>query len=232
MDSTREDTRESNGPPAKRRRLSNTEQHADQTPPQQPQPQQLQQQQIPQTPHQTIPQANGATTSVDEDQLAKETKAGITVYVNPDASGFTGVLKQRYTDFLVNEVLPDGRVLHLEDLAAPKRVREEVEGKKVVVKGEEKEAQKEGEKEEKEGKEEEKKEKQEEEKIIDKAKTKAEETTSATNGKSFEVLHIALLCPRSTDMFYVSYPQKTAHPSNQSSELTPQTYLHLYIPLS
>ena len=47
-------------------------------------------------------------------QLQKELKAGITAYVSPDIKGFSGTLKQRYTDFQVNEILPDGRVLHLE----------------------------------------------------------------------------------------------------------------------
>lgn len=49
----------------------------------------------------------------DDNQLQKELKAGITVYVTPNTTGFSGILKQRYTDFLVNEILPDGRVLHL-----------------------------------------------------------------------------------------------------------------------
>lgn len=52
-------------------------------------------------------------------ELEKEIKAGITEYVSPDNSGFTGILKQRYTDFLVNEILPSGQVLHLEHLTIP-----------------------------------------------------------------------------------------------------------------
>ncbi|KAI4657026.1 uncharacterized protein J4E79_007641 [Alternaria viburni] len=51
-----------------------------------------------------------ATTDTD---LEREVRAGITEYVCPDNLGFTGVLKQRYTDFLVNEIGLDGQVLHL-----------------------------------------------------------------------------------------------------------------------
>ncbi|KAF5849061.1 hypothetical protein GGP41_006021 [Bipolaris sorokiniana] len=46
-------------------------------------------------------------------ELEREVRAGITEYVCPDNLGFTGVLKQRYTDFLVNEIGLDGQVLHL-----------------------------------------------------------------------------------------------------------------------
>ncbi|KAI4948236.1 hypothetical protein J4E91_006231 [Alternaria rosae] len=53
-----------------------------------------------------------APASIDTD-LEREVRAGITEYVCPDNLGFTGVLKQRYTDFLVNEIGLDGRVLHL-----------------------------------------------------------------------------------------------------------------------
>jgi tRNA pseudouridine13 synthase len=55
----------------------------------------------------------------EETQLEKELKAGITSYISPDTPGFSGTLKQRYTDFLVNEILPSGRVLHLQSISAP-----------------------------------------------------------------------------------------------------------------
>ncbi|KNG46019.1 pseudouridine synthase pus7 [Stemphylium lycopersici] len=67
---------------------------------------------------QPIPSAPAA---IDTD-LEREVRAGITEYVCPDNLGFTGVLKQRYTDFLVNEIGLDGQVLHLRST--------EVEGKK------------------------------------------------------------------------------------------------------
>ncbi|ODV92145.1 hypothetical protein CANCADRAFT_82618 [Tortispora caseinolytica NRRL Y-17796] len=45
-----------------------------------------------------------------------ESDVGITEFVNADVAGFDGVLKQRYTDFLVNEIDPAGNVIHLLDL--------------------------------------------------------------------------------------------------------------------
>ncbi|KAI4690302.1 hypothetical protein J4E81_007454 [Alternaria sp. BMP 2799] len=61
-----------------------------------------------------IPTASilSAPATIDTD-LEREVRAGITEYVCPDNLGFTGVLKQRYTDFLVNEIGLDGQVLHL-----------------------------------------------------------------------------------------------------------------------
>jgi tRNA pseudouridine13 synthase len=58
--------------------------------------------------------------AVDGD-LERELRAGITEYVCPDNLGFTGVLKQRYTDFLVNEIGPDGKVLHLKVAGVEKK---------------------------------------------------------------------------------------------------------------
>ncbi|KAL2054063.1 hypothetical protein ABVK25_005602 [Lepraria finkii] len=55
------------------------------------------------------------------DQQTKEAASGITEFVSPDLLGFTGILKKRYTDFLVNEILPSGQVIHLGNLKAPKR---------------------------------------------------------------------------------------------------------------
>ena len=49
-------------------------------------------------------------------QLAKELEVGIIAFVSSDAPAFSGILKKRYTDFLVNEILPSGRVLHLKSL--------------------------------------------------------------------------------------------------------------------
>ena len=44
----------------------------------------------------------------------KERDAGITLYLS-DLPGFTGQIKQRYTDFLVNEITMEGEVVHLVD---------------------------------------------------------------------------------------------------------------------
>ncbi|MCJ1252058.1 hypothetical protein MMC30_009296 [Trapelia coarctata] len=46
-------------------------------------------------------------------QQNKEEDVGIIEFVSPDLTGFTGILKKRYTDFLVNEILPNGEVVHL-----------------------------------------------------------------------------------------------------------------------
>ncbi|EME85831.1 uncharacterized protein MYCFIDRAFT_214017 [Pseudocercospora fijiensis CIRAD86] len=50
-------------------------------------------------------------------QNAQERAVGISVFVKPEVPGFQCVVKQRYTDFLVNEVLPNGEVLHLTDVS-------------------------------------------------------------------------------------------------------------------
>ncbi|KAK4631860.1 Multisubstrate pseudouridine synthase 7 [Fulvia fulva] len=50
-------------------------------------------------------------------QQAQERAVGISVYVQPKVPGFRCIVKQRYTDFLVNEILPNGEVLHLTELA-------------------------------------------------------------------------------------------------------------------
>lgn len=76
----------------------------------------------------TVGEPNGSATVVstgneqyaDEGQAQQEQAVGITAYASPEAPGFSGILKQRYTDFLVNEILPSGEVLHLTEIAGPK----------------------------------------------------------------------------------------------------------------
>lgn len=60
--------------------------------------------------------------------LDREVRAGIIEYVCPDNLGFTGVLKQRYTDFLVNEIALDGQVLHLKSTSVPKKQGKKANG--------------------------------------------------------------------------------------------------------
>lgn len=60
--------------------------------------------------------------------LDREVRAGIVEYVCPDNLGFTGVLKQRYTDFLVNEIGLDGQVLHLKSTNVPRKERKKANG--------------------------------------------------------------------------------------------------------
>jgi len=64
----------------------------------------------------TTPKVTHAHTTTMENDLARELKSGITAFVNPSTEGFSGIFKQRYTDFLVNEILPSGDVLHLVDI--------------------------------------------------------------------------------------------------------------------
>ena len=54
------------------------------------------------------------------DLLKQELNVGITAYASQDRTVFKGILKKRYTDFLVNEILPNGEVLHLRSIRAPK----------------------------------------------------------------------------------------------------------------
>ena len=61
-------------------------------------------------------QREGAT------HAAKEAEVGITDYVTTEARGFRGLLKKRYTDFIVNEILPDGRVVHLHKLGKATKI--------------------------------------------------------------------------------------------------------------
>lgn len=74
---------------------------------------------------------------------SKEAACGITEFVSPDLLGFSGILKKRYafripiinilaniyryTDFLVNEILPSGEVVHLDNLKAPPKPHKNTE---------------------------------------------------------------------------------------------------------
>ncbi|KAF2843810.1 tRNA pseudouridine synthase D [Patellaria atrata CBS 101060] len=64
-----------------------------------------------------------------KEQVDKELKAGIRAYILPEIPSFSGILKQRFTDFLVNEILPSGQVLHLKNLGVPPDPSAEAEEK-------------------------------------------------------------------------------------------------------
>lgn len=53
----------------------------------------------------------------------KEDQVGISEYINK-GEGFNGIIKSRFSDFHVNEIDIDGKILHLTDLSIP----EEKEG--------------------------------------------------------------------------------------------------------
>ena len=59
------------------------------------------------------------TNAAEAAQREQELAVGITAYVSPDAPGFSCIVKQRYTDFLVNEIATNGQVLHLTELVEP-----------------------------------------------------------------------------------------------------------------
>ena len=65
--------------------------------------------------HDLVSIINAAEAAQREQELA----VGITAYVSPEAPGFSCIVKQRYTDFLVNEIETNGQVLHLTELAEP-----------------------------------------------------------------------------------------------------------------
>ena len=52
-------------------------------------------------------------------QSQQETAVGISAYVSPEIPGLTCTIKQRYTDFLVNEITTNGNVLHLTNTSVP-----------------------------------------------------------------------------------------------------------------
>ncbi|KAI3821825.1 hypothetical protein L1987_09398 [Smallanthus sonchifolius] len=58
----------------------------------------------------------------------EESDVGISCYISP-LSGFRGILKQRYSDFVVNEVDLDGNAVHLTSLEVPTEIAEEPETK-------------------------------------------------------------------------------------------------------
>ncbi|KAH8596856.1 pseudouridine synthase [Bisporella sp. PMI_857] len=69
----------------------------------------------------TTPQSRARTIMSDSGfQPDREVEVGITQVVNASNQGFQGTLKQRYTDFQVNEITPDGKVVHLTDDSIPK----------------------------------------------------------------------------------------------------------------
>lgn len=49
------------------------------------------------------------------ERVVKESDVGITAYINDHGLGFYGSIKTLYADFLVNEIGPDGKVVHLTD---------------------------------------------------------------------------------------------------------------------
>ncbi|CAM0137074.1 multisubstrate pseudouridine synthase 7 [Umbelopsis sp. WA50703] len=65
--------------------------------------------------------------TADADKHITEEQVGILQYISPYLTGFTGIIKDRITDFLVNEVDKDGHVVHLESTDIPQTIKSEKE---------------------------------------------------------------------------------------------------------
>lgn len=103
------DDRENDVRPAKRVRLDESAPHTPSA--------------VATTPQAAPGSALNAPSQIETDH-EREVRAGITEYICPDNLGFTGTLKQRYTDFLVNEIGLDGQVLHLKSTQVEKRQKQ------------------------------------------------------------------------------------------------------------
>ncbi|KAH8380458.1 hypothetical protein KR009_010769 [Drosophila setifemur] len=66
-------------------------------------------------------------TAPQQKNTLREDQVAITEFTNPDAPGFTGILKSRFSDFHVNEIDNEGKVLELNDLNVPKVAIESVD---------------------------------------------------------------------------------------------------------
>ncbi|KAI1008033.1 hypothetical protein K3495_g188 [Podosphaera aphanis] len=60
-------------------------------------------------------QKNTVKCASEDTQSLREAAVGIRHYANPTRMGFSGILKKRYTDFIVNEIALDGTVHYLTD---------------------------------------------------------------------------------------------------------------------
>ncbi|CAI2166675.1 12705_t:CDS:10 [Funneliformis geosporum] len=54
-----------------------------------------------------------------EGKMAREVDVGITEFIDPTIPGFSGVIKQRFSDFLVYEIDNSGNIVHLTDFNLP-----------------------------------------------------------------------------------------------------------------
>ncbi|TMW52189.1 hypothetical protein DOY81_002748 [Sarcophaga bullata] len=61
----------------------------------------------------------------------KEEQVGITEYINA-GEGFAGILKSRFSDFHVNEIDLNDKILHLTDLSIPEQKEEELSAEEVT----------------------------------------------------------------------------------------------------
>merc|ERR1719483_79370 len=62
--------------------------------------------------------ADSSVIKTEKSESLGEKDAGITEYLG-NHPGFTAIIKQRYSDFIVNEIDPDGNVVHLKEMNLP-----------------------------------------------------------------------------------------------------------------
>ena len=67
-----------------------------------------------------------------EEKMLHEKDIGITEYVQKEVEGFDGILKHRYSDFVVHEIDLDGNVIKLTDIALPPKQDQNLMEKQVT----------------------------------------------------------------------------------------------------
>lgn len=83
--------------------------------------------------NEAAPQNSRNEAAISNDNL-KELEVGINTWIDESRPVFHGLLKKRYTDFLVNEILLDGTVAHLRDLR-PKQTNDAVSAASTATAG-------------------------------------------------------------------------------------------------
>ena len=70
-------------------------------------------------PEDFVKMLNADKTEARSEDFMLESDFGITEYVTADSAGFSGILKHRFTDFVVHEISPNGEAVKLTDLSLP-----------------------------------------------------------------------------------------------------------------
>ena len=70
-------------------------------------------------PEDFVKMLNADKTEAKSEDFMLESDFGITEYVTSDSAGFSGILKHRFTDFVVHEISLNGEAVKLTDLSLP-----------------------------------------------------------------------------------------------------------------
>ena len=70
-------------------------------------------------PEDFVKMLNADKTEARSEDFMLESDFGITEYVTADSAGFSGILKHRFTDFVVHEIGQNGEAVKLTDLSLP-----------------------------------------------------------------------------------------------------------------